>query len=116
MPAGKFVSHIDYWDAVSGVLLASLGAELSQHARPTPFSSACPLSDTVELHPAQVENQQFLSLEAVRHLISQLTTLAQAPRGLDTPDFLVLRRFADCDVRRWGFGNLNRLQFPIYGY
>lgn len=49
---------------------------------------------------SQLENQQFLSFEAVRHLVGQLTTLAQAPRGLDTPDFLVLRRFADCDVRR----------------
>jgi hypothetical protein len=51
---------------------------------------------------AQIENQEFFSLEAARHLIGQLTTLAQAPRKLDTPDFLILRRFGDCDVRRCG--------------
>ena len=49
---------------------------------------------------AQIENQEFFSFEAARHLIGQLTTLAQAPRKLDTPDFLILRRFGDCDVRR----------------
>lgn len=51
---------------------------------------------------AQIENQEFFSFEAARHLIGQLTTLAQAPRKLDTPDFLILRRFGDCDVRRCG--------------
>lgn len=60
---GKFMSHIDYWDAI--------------------------------------ENQQFPSFEAVKHLISQLTTFSKPPAGLDTPDFIVLRKFSDCEVRRY---------------
>lgn len=47
-----------------------------------------------------IENQDFLSFEAVQHVIGQLTTLGQAPRGLEQPDFTVMRKFADCEVRR----------------
>lgn len=54
----------------------------------------------------QIENQKFLSLEAVRHLVSQLTFLGQAPKGLDTPDFMIMRRFGDCDVRRWAVASI----------
>lgn len=63
LPAGKFKSHIDYWDAI--------------------------------------ENQQFLSFEAVKHVVSQLWTFSKPPAGLDTPDYVVLRRFRDCEVRRY---------------
>eukprot|EP00208_Stichococcus_sp_RCC1054_P000489 CAMPEP_0206140442 /NCGR_PEP_ID=MMETSP1473-20131121/9492_1 /ASSEMBLY_ACC=CAM_ASM_001109 /TAXON_ID=1461547 /ORGANISM="Stichococcus sp, Strain RCC1054" /LENGTH=369 /DNA_ID=CAMNT_0053534595 /DNA_START=232 /DNA_END=1341 /DNA_ORIENTATION=+ len=48
-----------------------------------------------------IKNQEYLSFEAVKHLFGQLTTLAQAPRGLEQPDYTIMRKFADCEVRRY---------------
>jgi hypothetical protein len=72
----------------------------SEHRWLRVHSTAAAITQICLTDCTQVENQEFLSFEAVRHLIGQLTTLSQAPRNLDTPDYLVLRRFADCDVRR----------------
>lgn len=48
-----------------------------------------------------IENQNFLSFEAVKHVFGQLSTFSKPPAGLDTPDFVVLRKFRDCEVRRY---------------
>lgn len=48
-----------------------------------------------------IENQKFLSFEAVKHVVSQLWTFSKPPVGLATPDYVVLRRFNDCEVRRY---------------
>jgi hypothetical protein len=117
--AGKFVSHIDYWDAVSVLDVSptpcycQLNGGHSMNGGMTCAFSASPTNKhqpqtniAYGVKPqavpsyVQIENQEFFSFEAARHLIGQLTTLAQAPRKLDTPDFLILRRFGDCDVRR----------------
>ncbi|KAL6777990.1 hypothetical protein ACKKBG_A16495 [Auxenochlorella protothecoides x Auxenochlorella symbiontica] len=66
---GKFVSHIDTWDAVS--------------------------------------NQSYLSLEAVRHLASQVLTLRQTPQDLTTPSYLVLKKMPRYEIRQYeGFTGL----------
>ena len=46
-----------------------------------------------------VQNQQYLSLEAVRHLMGQLATFSQAPK-LDTPGYTVLRKPDGYEVRK----------------
>lgn len=48
-----------------------------------------------------VQNQQYLSLEAVRHLMGQLATFSQAPK-LDTPGYTVLRKPDGYEVRKYG--------------
>lgn len=46
-----------------------------------------------------VNNQKYLSLEAVRHLLGQLLTFSQAPK-LDTPSYTVLKRPSGYEVRK----------------
>ncbi len=45
-----------------------------------------------------VNNQKYLSLEAVRHLLGQLLTFSQAPK-LDTPSYTVLKKPSGYEVR-----------------
>ncbi|KAL0027314.1 hypothetical protein WJX77_012126 [Trebouxia sp. C0004] len=47
-----------------------------------------------------VNNQKYLSLEAVRHLLGQLLTFSQAPK-LDTPSYTVLKKPSGYEVREY---------------
>ena len=59
-----------------------------------------------------VENQRYLSLEAVRHLFGQLLTFSTAPK-LDSPAYTVLKKLAGYEVRKYGMHNaLIRLATP----
>ena len=46
-----------------------------------------------------VQNQKYLSLEAVRHLLGQLATLSRAPQ-LETPQYTVLKKPDGYEVRK----------------
>jgi hypothetical protein len=48
-----------------------------------------------------VANQKFFSLEAFGDFLRQLTSTATAPKGLETPDYVLLRRAARYQVRRY---------------
>lgn len=46
-----------------------------------------------------VQNQKYLSLEAVRHLVGQLATLSRAPQ-LESPPYTVLKKPDGYEVRK----------------
>ena len=46
-----------------------------------------------------INNQQYLSLEAVQHLLSQLGSVSHAP-PLESPAYMVLKKKRDYEVRR----------------
>lgn len=52
-------------------------------------------------HWDAVEDRSYPSFEAVQHVASQMFSVSHASEGLQVPQYLVLRRFGDCEVRRY---------------
>eukprot|EP00873_Tetraselmis_striata_P018133 jgi/Tetstr1/438397/TSEL_026963.t1 len=48
-----------------------------------------------------INNQQFLSLEAVMHLASQVSNLKRTPPDLKGPEYTILKKFATYEVREY---------------
>lgn len=48
-----------------------------------------------------VENQRYFSVEAFRHVLSQLCNVQHAPIGLESPPYSVLLKRADYEVRQY---------------
>jgi len=48
-----------------------------------------------------IENQRYLSFEAVGHLVNQLGDLKKAPKGLASPPYSVLKKRAMYEIRRY---------------
>lgn len=48
-----------------------------------------------------IENQRYLSLEAVGHLVNQLGDLKKGPKGLASPPYSVLKKRAMYEIRRY---------------
>lgn len=48
-----------------------------------------------------VTNQEYFSLEAFQHVLAQLASVQRVP-DLPGPAYTILRKWKDCEVRRWG--------------
>lgn len=52
-------------------------------------------------HWDAVDDRSYPSFAAMKNVHVQMWTLSQASRGLEVPQHTVMRRYADCDVRRY---------------
>lgn len=51
-------------------------------------------------HWDAVDDRTYPSFAAVKHVFAQMLSVSHPSEGLRLPQCLVLRRFADCEVRR----------------